>query len=616
MGLVPNQKQSTDPSQQTQEIGIKNDTDAKVFISKRRLNAAKKLIENLLTQEMFQKTFKEQELSLTHIKQIEPLVDILWQKSNFKPYKYDDINQKLIDAEISIIYKEGSDPELKDILMQACVSKVSATYEIFINEDCEAESFYSTDLHEKGHIFFSHLENLEIYLQQFTKEVIRLWDEKLAKWFTEDCIAGHKRKNIIKMLFNMFSNIAKDMEINSKLFENEWMEVKRTMSRSYLVMRFSHLKEYFDDLSKSIKDPANKINTSGYEKIIQEFSSICTSLFLRADGKVDDILFCYPTYHNWPEKLDWMSYMTLLLKNIDETMEQIKDQLQQMAGLIGGGQNGDKQISKEVVDKYFEDQQTVENKMKGEDDLSTTDNEDDDEENPSNSRSTGNNSRGTKGTGAWKDLVSTCETFDAFTKLLNKLCLGKKNRRIDTNLLYYANRKKISSSVVVPRRHTTERWVPTNVTIVVDVSGSVKTDYVERVINAIKDANTGIDLKSSRIIFCDTKVVSDESLGQREKYVYSGGGTNIAVGISYALEKYVHKQTDKLFVISDFCDDLIEWQQAAQGRPGIKYAIGYNVNNSDDFDGRDQMSDYFPQNENGIAFCKTFNVLFINAKIS
>jgi uncharacterized protein with von Willebrand factor type A (vWA) domain len=156
--------------------------------------------------------------------------------------------------------------------------------------------------------------------------------------------------------------------------------------------------------------------------------------------------------------------------------------------------------------------------------------------------------------------------------------------------------------------------MPSEVTIVVDISGRVATNYVERVINAIVDTNSGIDLKNSHIIFCDTEVTSDEIISKRTRMAVAGGGTDIAVGIAYA-GRYMKKSTSKLFCISDFEDNISAWVREAKKFPGQKYAIGYNVSNSDNFNGVDVVDRYIGSSSNAQDFLKTFKVLFINEKI-
>jgi hypothetical protein len=158
--------------------------------------------------------------------------------------------------------------------------------------------------------------------------------------------------------------------------------------------------------------------------------------------------------------------------------------------------------------------------------------------------------------------------------------------------------------------------MPTNCTIVVDISSSVPTAYVERVINSIVDTNSGIDLKNSHIIFCDTQVQSDEIMSKRTRSVYRGGGTEIANGIKYVKEQgYCKKKTDKLFIISDFEDNLENWLEEAIQIPGIKYAIGYNVRTNKDCEKLFDNPYYTHISEFKRKWNKVFKTVFITEQI-
>jgi hypothetical protein len=531
---------------------------------------------------------------------IEKLVNIIYPKSRFSPTQLKDTNDDLINIGTLVRYFPRDHKKSKDQLLLAYVMReFRNSYRIFINEDCEDESFDSMDLHEKGHIIFNHTQNVSMYLAQFKKELEQIWDLKIAKYFENSTVKNSKDK-IVKMLYAEFSNIAQDMEINSKLFDNgEWIKAKKTMARSGIIVHLKHLKSQFDDLSGLIKDPkARKINSGAYKKLLGYFNFILNNIKQRIEGEEGDFQFCYPSNKGWPEKLDWMTYMILLIKDIDETMDQIiKNVLQQIKqGGQGQGQgsgsgqgqgqgSGGKQISQEVLDNYFDQANANEDAQNDANGDSTVDEGDDDLDDEDSSggssvgrgRNTGGNSIG-KGSGGDKVDIETCATFSDFTRFLSKNCLGKKNRRWNSDVLYNSNRGKFSSSVVVPRRHLIEKWMPTECHIIVDVSGSVPTEYVERVINSIIDTNSGIDLAHSHIIFCDEYVVSDEILSKRTREVFAGGGTCMANAIRYVKDKgYMKKATDKLFIISDMQDNLIDWCKEIRNLPGIHWAVGYNV---------------------------------------
>jgi len=530
---------------------------------------------------------------------LQQMLDVIYPKSRYTPTKLKLANDDLIEHSTMVKYTDRAHPKLKAAGVLACVMKEWRNmFNIFINEDMENESYDSADLHEKGHILFNHTAGTKMYIEQFRKEIDKIWDLKLAKYFESTTFKNSKDK-IVRMLFNEFSNIAQDMEINSKLFDNgEWVKAKKTLARSATVVHYLDVYREFDELSGLIKNEnARNLGHKSYEKIVKKFLIVLSNIIDRIDGKEGDFKFCYPTNKGWPEKLDWMTYMILLVKDIDDTMEQVLKQIQEklQAGAAAQGSGnggagtgtagGQKKISQDILDEYFDQDKSEKDAMDDANEGGGIGDDEDDEE--TGDASSGGRSQGGEGRGRGSSPVEvefeTCETFDSFTKFLRKNCLGKKNRRWNSDVLYNSNRGKFASRVVVPRRHLIEKWMPTECHIIVDVSGSVPTDYVERVINSIVDTNSGIDLARSHIIFCDTSVVSDEIMNARTKSVYSGGGTEIAEGIKYVAKKgYCSKRTDKLFIISDFQDNLNAWVQAAQEIPGIKYAIGYNVTNKED----------------------------------
>ena len=283
---------------------------------------------------------KDRLLSVKDVEYLMKVIDVLWVKSTYTPTFLPSTTDQLIKAGMKIEYKDPAHKESVERLMAAYVYRVSrAKYEIFVNENCELESYDSMDLHEKGHILYQHTDGVDLYMKQFAQELDKVWD-KVEKWFTEDAKKGIKKDKIVKFIFAQFSNIAQDMEINSKLFENEWIDAKRTMSRSLLVMYYKHLLSQFDELSGLIKsDKARKLGTPQNMRLVEEFKFIVDNLEKRIDGKVDDILFCYPSYYDWPEKMDWFTYLLLLVKTrFDEVMDQIQQMVQAMSAMQGSGQ--------------------------------------------------------------------------------------------------------------------------------------------------------------------------------------------------------------------------------------------------------------------------------------
>jgi len=629
----------------------KKDQSVFILVPKKTREAAQKLLESLSFYDKNKKAeidfFKDKLVQRKHVNELNMLIDMIYPTSKYTPTKLKESDADLVNGGTLVRYfPRNHEKSKKELMLAYVLREYRNSYRIFINEDVEDEAFDSMDLHEKGHILFNHTQSVNLYIEQFRKELELIWDTKLAKYFEDSVVKNPNNKTkIVKILFWEFANIAQDMEINSKLFDNgEWVKAKKTLTRSGILVHHKDLLRQFDDLSGLIKDPKSRnLESPTYKTIAGKFNFILDNIKNRIKGEEGDFQFCYPANKGWPEKLDWMTYMILLVKNLDDTMQQVMKQINEKLGKsgqpcnqpggnsAGKGQNagqgaGGKKISQEVLDQYSnqkDKEDDAENDANG--DMFDTDKDELDKELEDNAagggatgRNIGGNDKG-KGHGGVKVDFETCDTFDNFTKFLRKNCLGKKNRKLNSDVLYNSNRGKFASRVVVPRRHLIEKWMPTECHIIVDVSGSVPTDYVERVINSIVDTNSGIDLKNSHIIFCDTRVVSDEVMSKRTKAVYAGGGTEIANGIKYVKDKgYLKKKTDKLFIISDFQDSLEYWVAAAKELPGIKYAIGYNVTSKEDceqiFDRggyhRSDSSDSFKNSWN-----KTFKTVFITEKI-
>jgi predicted metal-dependent peptidase len=158
--------------------------------------------------------------------------------------------------------------------------------------------------------------------------------------------------------------------------------------------------------------------------------------------------------------------------------------------------------------------------------------------------------------------------------------------------------------------------MPTACTILIDISGSVNSDLVEAAVNSIIATNSGIDMKNSHIIFCDSSVQYDCILSKHNKRIYSGGGTTMANGIKYIRNhKYMRKSTDKLFIISDMEDNLQSWIEEANKLPGIKWAVGYNVHNAEQAKNT-IMRQYGVRDMNTFIdqWNKTFKTVFIDTR--
>lgn len=533
--------------------------------------------------------FSSKFFTLKELKTLEKLLNIVYPKSNFSPSELQNSNSELINlGTIVKYYPRDLDHAKKQFLLAFVVREIKNLFKIFINEDCEAESFDSMDLHEKGHILFNHTQSVNLYIQEFREELEKIWDTKLTKFFAAEVKNNpNNKEKIVKILFKEFSNIAQDMEINSKLFDGgEWLKAKKTMARSGMIVHLKYLYTQIDDLSglftnQNIKD----VSSPEYRKLLQIFEIIRQNITGRLNGEEGDFQFCFPGNKGWPLKLDWMTYMILLVKDIDETMQQV---IASIKASLGQGQSqngagGNQPLSQDILDEYAQKQEDGE-KASSSDGEGNEDGDLEDEsdfETMGGQRSRGNRGR-SSGHGGAQVEFETVSNFEDFTKFLRKTCIGKKNRKWNSDVLYNSNRGKFSSKVVVPRRHLIEKWMPIEITVLIDVSGSVNTDLVEAAINSILSSASGVDIRHSHIVFCDTRVIHDEIMSERTKKVYSGGGTEMANGIKYILNKgYCKKRSDMFFLISDLQDELQSWITEGNKLHCRKFIIGYGYSSKE-----------------------------------
>jgi len=629
------------------------------------MKTAKKILKQKINEKPFMASgiedgtileFKDRIISKKDIEDLGSLIHDVFAHEQISLVKSKEVEDSLKFTGTGIGYFPQDQKDLKDVGVMACVTREWRNqYRIFIHEDTSTGAFPALDLHEKGHILYNHIDGQKQYLDQFSNLLEKLDELKLLKYFEADALK-ESREDVYKMLFHEFSNIAQDMEVNSKLFlKREWENVKLLLMKSQLLMEYRKISEKIDSFG-IYKDKSDGVfGSDGQQEMVKIFEYIVNSILLKVDEDIDFISFCHPENNGWPHELDWMTYMIMLVKNFDDTMEQVSDNLQK--GKSGSGQGRGQGKSKKD-NKSKSKNQDDNNEDSGEGSGDSDGESDGESDNQKDDKNGGQNKDGKEGSdkdnkddksqGSGKDdekddekddkegsgktekfskkdvsdyldkkekeenakekanknalvneddsqkdkngqkkgddasnsqiFFEKCETFEDFSKFLQKNCMGKKNRRMNSDVLYNSNRGKFSSNVVVPRRHLIEKWVPTEVYIIVDVSGSVNEDFVNKIISGIISNNSGIDLKKSRIIFCDTSVTGDTTLDQFSGKIQSGGGTEIANGIKYVNEKkYLKKKTDKLFIISDFEDNLDRWLDAAKKMPGQKFAIGYDL---------------------------------------
>ena len=123
--------------------------------------------------------------------------------------------------------------------------------------------------------------------------------------------------------------------------------------------------------------------------------------------------------------------------------------------------------------------------------------------------------------------------------------------------VYYYNRKKYNSNVMISRSREEQLWRPGNIILLVDCSGSIDDTTIGTMVKTVRRIAKKCGPKS-RIIWWDTFLEGDYPLNA-DKGPKGYGGTNIAKGIKYVRQHYLRQSNDKLVIISDYADSLTQW---------------------------------------------------------
>ncbi|MDR0685155.1 MAG: VWA domain-containing protein [Spirochaetaceae bacterium] len=378
-------------------------------------------------------------------------------------------------------------------------------YCIYIKENIDSQTYTVCDLREKGRILYNHFTRPQAQKKQFDT----FFRENMPVIFfrlPEDKNINQRMGLYSTYIYERFAGISQAMEVNSKLFKDDWAEVRIL-------------------LEKNTMTSARK----------QEYLS-------------------YPQ-KDWPQGLDWMTYMLLLCGDMRRALDQI------------GSGDGNK-IKTSDISAYsseIRDEKRIKETHETRKTIVDGCGADDDER--------VRRGRTTQITGgAALHSVNECDNFDQFINILRERGMVDKRRRIFTDMLYNVNRNKFNSDIFIPRRRRVIDKTPAVVCILLDVSGSVPVVFLKRIVHTIIQAEGFFDKEKSRLVCWSDSLCSDTPLNELLKLT-AGGGTILASGIEYC-KKYLDEDS-AFFIVSDFQDDIGDWIMAAKNIRARKTAVGY-----------------------------------------
>lgn len=426
----------------------------------------------------------------------------------------------------------------------ACRSRnTTGVYEVYVNPNVPYECREPLELHEFGHVIFTHMSLLENQRKILVQKIMSYWN-RFEKHIEDNALKTKEDiQKASKIICDAILNIAMDYEVNSKLFtDDEW--------KTFV--------EYIQ--WASIKAATDAPNTTK-----EELDKIIEWLDNESDDK--DLLFnpCWPEDEGFPKGLDYRQYIDLMLMQPDNAMDAIKKAIGKMGSDSGDGNgsgsgkgNHDGKISKSDLERILKEQNDANNEASN-DAKEEAEKQDDAEQGTS-----ANVARDKLNQGGWspnghsvdKRIYDYKNSKALARKLLNEI-INKQVLMCRQDNLYYYNRQKYNSNLLISKMKSEDLYRPGNIYLLVDCSCSIGSDVIEAIIGVVKNISKKCG-PHSRIIWWDTALAGDYPLKELKGPTHCGG-TTISRGIHYVSEKYLKRSNDKLIVLSDYEDSLHMW---------------------------------------------------------
>lgn len=470
----------------------------------------------------------------------------------------------------------------------------SASYHVFLPKSGKA-AMKAFALHEFGHIIFQHLRFEELRKKQVISHIEANWNKFKPLIDFEGDDTAKQELETRSALVHQISNVAMDMEVNSRQFPNG---DERT--RAFAAMENFVLRNAIENVNT--KEDAKKITDWVKEN--------------KADPNKHFATFVDPRDYGFPDGLDFMAYVELILQQPENFMNQQQNALdgdannqpqegdgqgqaqgqgqgngqgQGGSNDQGGDQNGQGQGDGQNNGNGNGNANGQNSKGKGSSgkkgkgvgggargkmkasDLKKIAQETDTKHvldqaskgSVGNSSSSGNNDNtGIGDDDGYAYVRGKGDTVRGIQDFIKKICVMEDKVGYRQDVLYNYNRGKHSGGVMIPKsmQHHAMRYG--NIYALIDVSGSVSESAVVRIIKNLKESK-GVLGPKSKVIFWNTHYAGEYNLNSREEIkVPVGGGTSLGAGIYYINEKYIKRPEDKLFIVSDFEDYMEEWNTA------------------------------------------------------
>lgn len=356
-------------------------------------------------------------------------------------------------------------------------------------------------------------------------------DEVLSRFlYVHECghiIFGHVKNMDLRMDQFLFSKIAVAYSKVAHYFPkyDEYLKVFRTAVFN-IVMDF-------------------EVNSRLFTSEEWEFMNQRLEEFLEQKGSRG----MWPQDYGYPPGLSWNEYLTLILLNPENFMKQFKIFLDNVCK--DDGEVDDGPLSTEALRKL--------RKIEREHYEASFDFDN-------------NNFYGKTGKAKYQAAEEYTDMKDLFKSVKKELEFNIP-RLNHSDVLYNYNRRKHNSDVIIPKQITSNVIQAARLFILVDVSSSVPKELINGLINIFKECSSVY--RKTVFVTWNTEFVDEWKISENIK-LKTGGGTEIAPGISYVNERYSPNKKDVFLLLSDFCDCLEDWEKELLQVNAKKIAVNWN----------------------------------------
>lgn len=480
---------------------------------------------------------------------------------------------------------------------------MSGIYNIYVNPDYE-KSYDGLLLHEVGHIIFGHLQSNAFNEKTFEMKLKFAW-ARIRKLIAVGDDVKLTEKEIQDIYINkvkqIMLNYAMDYEVNSKLFTpDEWKEQAQKFESDWMKIQYEddNISEEFYEETLNLKknDPTKKLVSALWPEDVGfplklQFTQYVDLMIQDPEKFFEKLLLINPppmSGGNGDEKSDDSQNQkgqsgqgsggkSKKDKNQDSDQngdgtssgKEDKDKNQSPKDGNGdGGKDGGQQKSKGKmsladIDRLAKeaedmDEEAMKKVTEAAEKAAQGDGEDGDDFG-SSSGDDANNSYSPFGTGGKRSAIIDVKDTHALENELLKAVYNKTVMNTRQDPVYYYNRKKYNSNVMISRSREEQLWRPGNIVLLVDCSGSINDTAIGAMVKTVRRIAKKCGPKS-RIVWWDTSLEGDYPLNA-DKGPRGYGGTNIGRGIKYVRQHYLRQSNDKLVIISDYADYLTRWYE-------------------------------------------------------